>query len=69
MSHLNTLPNVTGVDDVYQALVDLHAGRSGTESMRINARLILLLVNHIGDARIISEAIAIAGQTPRADAP
>ena len=69
MPQLNTSPNVTDVDDIYQALVDLHAGCSEAESMRINARLILLLVNHIGDSRIISKAIAIAGQTPRADAP
>lgn len=60
MSGLVLDPNLTEVDGIYQALVDAHAGRTDAESMRLNARLILLLANHIGDPRIVREAIAYA---------
>jgi hypothetical protein len=58
MSRLILDPNLPQVDDVYQWLVDAHAGRSESDSMRLNARLILLLANHIGDPQAIREAIA-----------
>lgn len=61
MARLITTPNIARHDDLYQALIDLHQGRSEEDSERINARLILLLANHIGDAAVIGEAIAIAG--------
>ena len=44
-------------------IVEAHAGRSESESMRLNARLILLLANHIGDPQVIREAIACAAST------
>jgi len=49
MGKLNTSPNVADADGVYQTLIDAHAGLSDSDSMALNARLILLLVNHIGD--------------------
>jgi hypothetical protein len=58
-------PNLSEVDDIYQALVDAHAGRTDAESMRLNARLVLLLANHIGDPAIVREAIAYAGSSPQ----
>jgi hypothetical protein len=61
MAKLVTTPNIARPDDLYQALIDLHQGRSDEESERVNARLILLLANHIGDEEAIGEAIAIAG--------
>jgi hypothetical protein len=57
---LITTPNVTGPDEVYEWLIDLHDGLSQAESHRINARHILLLVNHIGDRETVGEAIALA---------
>ena len=60
MSALIVTPNLSQVDDVYQWLIDGHAGLSETDSLRLNARLILLLANHIGDPRVIREAIACA---------
>jgi hypothetical protein len=60
MTRLNTEPNVALSDDVYQLLIDMHHGMSDEESRRLNARLILLLVNHVGDADIIRQAIALA---------
>ncbi len=64
MSHLITKPNIETPDDVYQWLIDLHLARSEAESHKINARLILLLVNHVGDREAIKEAIEIAGGQP-----
>ena len=61
MAKLITTPNVARPDDLYQALIDLHQGRSEEDSERVNARLILLLANHIGDVEAIGEAIRIAG--------
>jgi hypothetical protein len=60
MSGLILEPNLASADDVYQWLVDAHAGLSESDSMRLNARLILLLANHVGDPRVIREAIACA---------
>ena len=61
MAKLITTPNITRPDDLYQALIDLHQGRNEEDSERVNARLILLLANHIGDEEAIREAMAIAG--------
>jgi hypothetical protein len=47
-------------DDFYEALVDAHRELSDEDSERLNARLILLLANHIGDLAVIREALAIA---------
>jgi hypothetical protein len=60
MSGLILEPNLARADDVYQWLMDAHAGRNDEESARLNARLILLLANHIGNPQIIREAIACA---------
>lgn len=60
MSQLITTPNLTGHDDIYEALVRLHEGRSEIESLRIWSRLVLTLANHIGDREVIEQAIALA---------
>ncbi len=44
-------------DDVYAALIAAHDGLSADESARLNARLVLMLANHLGDAAIVIEAI------------
>lgn len=60
MSELNTRLNVARPDDIYEQLIGLHAGLSEAESLRVNARLILLLINHIGDERVVRDAMAAA---------
>ena len=47
-------------DDFYQALIEAHRGLSDDESLALNARLILLLSNHIGDLAVLREALALA---------
>jgi len=57
VSRLNTKTNLQHFDDLYQALVDLHDGLTDSESQKVNAKLILLLANQIGDSAIVLEAI------------
>ncbi|TFY96827.1 DUF2783 domain-containing protein [Ramlibacter rhizophilus] len=68
---LNTQPNLsepgkryfrdfTPGDDFYEALIDTHRDLDDEQSERLNARLILLLANHIGDIGVLREAMALA---------
>jgi hypothetical protein len=52
-------------DDVYAMLIDMHRNLTEEQSHRANAKLILLLANHIGDPEVITEAIAIAREKPQ----
>jgi len=47
-------------DDFYQMLIDSHRDLSDEQSALLNARLILLLANHIGDLSVLREALALA---------
>lgn len=49
-------------DDFYEALMQLHHDLSDEQSTQVNARLILLLANHIGDLSVLREAMTIARQ-------
>ena len=60
MSTLITTRNTPQADDVYARLIDAHNGLTKDESDALNARLILTLINHIGDAEIIAQAIDLA---------
>lgn len=64
MTALNTNPNLADPDGFYEALLDLHHGLSAEESAALNARLILILANHIGDDAVLSEAMAAARSGP-----
>jgi hypothetical protein len=50
-------------DDFYQLLIDAHRDLSDAQSAMLNARLILLLSNHIGDIAVLREALARARDT------
>ncbi|NIZ12550.1 DUF2783 domain-containing protein [Phaeobacter sp. HF9A] len=65
MMSLNTDPNITDPDGFYAELLDVHDGLSDDASMAVNARLILLLANHIGDREILREALAAAAADGR----
>lgn len=47
-------------DALYNELLDAHAGLSADKSNQLNAALILVMMNHIGDAAIIRDAIRTA---------
>lgn len=59
---LNTKPNIAGPDDFYQELIDLHRDLNDDQSIAVNAKMILLLSNHIGDRAILKQAMEIAGK-------
>ncbi|MEM7568986.1 MAG: DUF2783 domain-containing protein [Pseudomonadota bacterium] len=65
MSALNTAPNFARPDDIYQTLIDAHEGLTDEDSMRLNAKLILLLANHIGDPAVLAEALEAAKSAVR----
>ena len=60
MTGLITTPNIPSPDDFYAELLALHEGHNKSESEAINARLILLLANHIGDREVLRQAFAAA---------
>ena len=60
MSELTTTPRLEAPDDFYERLVALHRDLDDAQSARVNAKLILLLANHIGDARVLAQALAAA---------
>lgn len=62
MAKLRTDPNLTDPDGFYENLVTAQEGLSPEAAERMKARLILLLANHIGDADVLREAIALARQ-------
>ena len=63
---LNTDLNLAAPDDFYEALVDLHRDLTPEQSRLVNAKLILLLANHVGDLSVLRQAMAKAreGITP-----
>jgi Protein of unknown function (DUF2783) len=71
LQHLQTQPNFgipgartlrayTPGDDFYEMLIESHRGLDDASSRLLNARLILLLANHIGDLRVLREALTAA---------
>ena len=47
-------------DDFYEALIETHRDLGDVQSALLNARLVLLLANHIGDIGVLREAMKIA---------
>ena len=47
-------------DDFYEALIEAHRDLTDGQSQELNARLVLLLSNHIGDISVLKEAFDIA---------
>jgi predicted LPLAT superfamily acyltransferase len=57
---LNVVPTLASPDAIYEALLEAHRGLSLDASQRLNARLVLLLANHIGDLDVLRDALARA---------
>ena len=51
-------PNLEDPDATYAAIIEAHAGLSEADSAALNARLVLLLANHIGEEAVLREALA-----------
>jgi hypothetical protein len=57
---LTLTPNLPDPDGTYAALLAAHRGLTEAESQALNARLILILMNHIGDPAVIAAALETA---------
>lgn len=62
---LNTTSNLSAPDDFYEALINSHQDLSLEESQAFNARLVLLLANHIGSFEVLQQALQAAKKLPR----
>lgn len=57
---LITTPNLPDPDSAYAALLAAHKGLTEAESHALNARLVLILMNHVGDTETLAQAIVLA---------
>jgi hypothetical protein len=64
MGRLITTRNLAEHDAFYARLLAAHRGLSEAQSQALNARLILILANHIGDPETLAEALDLAAGTP-----
>lgn len=60
MSKLITASNFPDPDAAYVTLVEARRGLPADEAAALDARLVLILANHIGDPDVLNEAIAVA---------
>ncbi|MBO9452585.1 DUF2783 domain-containing protein [Tropicibacter sp. R16_0] len=60
MDDLILTPNIDGADDFYAELLATHEGLDKADSDALNARLVLVLANHIGNRAILTQALAAA---------
>jgi hypothetical protein len=60
MTNVILTPNISKPDDLYEMLVNMTQGRSESESLKAQARLILIMANQIGDIKLIEEMIKMA---------
>jgi hypothetical protein len=57
---LITQPNISDADAFYEQLLDAHSGLTRAQSDALNARLILLMANQIGDVKVLTQCLAAA---------
>jgi hypothetical protein len=60
---MKTHANIPDADDFYEAWLEAHAGLSDDESSDLDARLVLLLANQVGDQSVLLACIAEARAT------
>ena len=63
MASLNLAPCLSDPDALFAALVAAHDGLPPAASRRLDAKLVLLLANHIGDTAIVLDALRAAQAT------
>ena len=60
---LITTPNLEAPDDFYEALIETHNELDTSASHALNARLVLLLANHIGSLDVLRQALRLARES------
>lgn len=63
--NLVTEPNLDAPDDFYEALIETHRDLGTAQSHALNARLVLLLANHIGRLDVLKQALQAARDSGR----
>ena len=66
---LHTGPRLPDPDGFYEALMRAHRDLDPAASRRLDAKLVILLANHIGDAEVLREALALAQEAEAAGPP
>jgi hypothetical protein len=61
---MKTAFNLQDADSFYEQLLDAHQGLSAEQSALLNARLILLLANQVGEAKLLRECVEAAAKLP-----
>ena len=67
MSDLETTTGFADPDAAYNAIIDAHRDLDDEASAAMNAKLVLILANHIGDMDVLTQALALAKSEPRDD--
>ena len=62
---MKTALHLQDADGFYEQLLDAHQGLAPEESQLLNARLILLLANQVGDSKALKECIEAAREMPK----
>jgi hypothetical protein len=57
---LSTKTNFADPDAAYRLIVEAHRGISDEQSASLDAALVLILANHVGDLEVLREAVALA---------
>lgn len=63
MSALNRTPNIADPDGFYQELIDHQRDLDDVQAELMNAKLVLILANHIGDREVLTEAMTLAARS------
>ena len=63
MATLRTESNIGDPDAFYSELIELHRDLTEEQSRAVNAKLILLLANQVGDMTILRQALAVARES------
>jgi Protein of unknown function (DUF2783) len=63
MNTLNIEPNLEDFDAFYEALIDSHRDLTNAQSHEMNAKLVLMLANHIGEMNVLRDAMQRARAT------
>jgi hypothetical protein len=61
---MKTQSNMQDPDGFYESLLDAHEGLSSEQSQLFNVRLIMLLANQVGDAKVLAECVTAARHFP-----
>lgn len=61
---MKTTLNLQDADGFYEQLLDAHQGLTAEQSALVNARLILLLANQVGDAKVLKDCVEAARALP-----